>query len=36
MEQIAGGGAAALANHSLEDLDALWERVKRHEAGQVS
>ncbi len=36
MEQIAGGGATALANRSLEDLDALWERVKRHEAGQVS
>jgi len=36
MEQIAGGGATALANRSLEDLDALWERVKEHEAGQVS
>jgi len=36
MEQIAGGGATALSNHSLEDLDALWQRVKAHEAGQVS
>jgi MazG family protein len=36
MERIAGGGATALANRSLDDLDALWERAKEHEAGQVS
>jgi MazG family protein len=36
MEQIAGGGATALANRSLEDLDALWQRAKEHETGQVS
>jgi MazG family protein len=36
MERIAGGGATALANRSLDDLDALWQRAKEHEAGQVS
>ena len=36
MERIAGGGANALANRSLDDLDALWQRAKEHEAGQVS
>ena len=36
MERMAGGGATALANHSLEDLDVLWKRAKEHEAGQVS
>jgi MazG family protein len=36
MEQIAGGGATALANRSLRDLDQLWERAKELEAGQVS
>ncbi len=36
MERIAGGGATALANRSLDDLDALWRRAKEHEAGQVS
>jgi len=36
MERMAGGGAAALANSSLEDLDVLWKRAKEHEAGQVS
>ncbi len=35
MERIAGG-AGALANRSLDDLDALWQRAKEHEAGQVS
>jgi nucleoside triphosphate diphosphatase len=35
MERFAGGGAGALANHSLSDLDALWQRAKEHEAGQV-
>jgi len=32
MEQIAGGGATALANRSLGDLDELWERAKDLEA----
>lgn len=36
MEQMAGGGATALAGRSLEDLDVLWKRAKDHEAGQVS
>jgi tetrapyrrole methylase family protein/MazG family protein len=36
MERMAGGGATALAGHSLEDLDVLWKRAKDHEAGQVS
>jgi tetrapyrrole methylase family protein / MazG family protein len=36
MERFAGGGATALANRSLDDLDALWQRAKDHEAGQVS
>jgi MazG family protein len=36
MERIAGGGATALANRSLDDLDALWQRAKEHETGQVS
>ena len=35
MERMAGGGATALAGHSLEDLDVLWKRAKDHEAGQV-
>jgi tetrapyrrole methylase family protein/MazG family protein len=36
MERFAGGGATALAGRSLDDLDALWQRAKDHEAGQVS
>jgi len=36
MERMAGGGANALADRSLDDLDVLWKRVKDHEAGQVS
>jgi MazG family protein len=36
MERFAGGGATALAGRSLDDLDALWERAKDHETGQVS
>ncbi len=36
MEQMAGGGATALANRSLGDLDALWQQAKALEAGQVS
>jgi uncharacterized protein YabN with tetrapyrrole methylase and pyrophosphatase domain len=36
MEQMAGGGATALAGRSIEDLDVLWKRAKDHEAGQVS
>ncbi|MDQ6767521.1 MAG: nucleoside triphosphate pyrophosphohydrolase [Candidatus Eremiobacteraeota bacterium] len=36
MERIAGGGATALANRSLDDLDELWQRAKEHETGQVS
>ncbi len=36
MERIAGGGATALANRTLDDLDELWEQAKAHEAGQVS
>ena len=36
MERMAGGGAAALSAHSLDDLDVLWKRAKEHEAGQVS
>jgi len=28
MEQIAGGGATALANRTLTDLDALWRQAK--------
>ena len=36
MERMAGGGAVALSNHTLDDLDVLWKRAKEHEAGQVS
>lgn len=36
MEQMAGGGATALANRSMGDLDALWQQAKALEARQVS
>lgn len=36
MEQMAGGGATALANRSMGDLDALWQQAKALETGQVS
>ena len=32
MEELAGGGATALAGRSLEDLDLLWKHAKEHEA----
>jgi nucleoside triphosphate diphosphatase len=36
MEQIAGGGATALANRSLGDLDELWRQAKELEVDVVA